>query len=315
MRSNLTMKQRVENYLNHKRYFGFQLKIEGQELNNFVNFCNKMQHQGSVTSELAIKWASSSKKASRLSWARRLEIIRCFAKYNKIIEPETQIPLRSIFGSAHKRPNPYIYSNKDIENLLDATKKLEPKNGLRPLSFYFLINLLASTGLRISEALRLTYDDVNLESGVITVRETKFYKSRYVPLHFTTKNLLKEYKKIVMKKIIIPKSKQFFILDGGSSLTIRKAQYAFQRLRVRLGWHKTHKNKLPRLYDFRHTFVCRRLIAWYEEGVNIDQMIPFLSTYLGHVKVSDTYWYITGIPELLKTATDKFEHFFNSNKG
>lgn len=315
MKKNITMQQRVENYLNHKRHFGFQLKAEGQELKNFVGFCNKIQHQGPLTIELAIAWASSSQKASRLSWARRLEIIRCFAKYNKTIEPETQIPLRAMFGPAHRRSNPYVYSDVDVERLLCATKELEPKNGLRPLSFYFLINLLASTGLRVSEALRLTYNDIDFQSAIITVRETKFYKSRYVPIHFTTVLLLKEYKKIVAQRVTLPRDKQFFILDEGIHLTARKAQYGFKCLRIMLGWDKIHKDRVPRLYDFRHTFVCRRLIAWYEEGVNIDQMIPFLSTYLGHVKVSDTYWYITGIPELLKIATSKFENFFNTKKG
>lgn len=315
MKTNITMQQRVENYLKHKRNFGFQLKTEGQELKNFINYCNKLQYQGPLTTEIAIAWASSSKKASRLSWARRLEIIRCFARYNKTIEPETQIPLKSIFGPAHRRPNPYIYSKEDIENLLCATKNLKPKNGIRPISFYVLINLLLSTGLRISEALNLTHEDVDLERKILTVRETKFYKSRYVPLHFTTVILLKEYKELIMRKTYPIKSKQFFILDKGMSLTLRKAEYGFQCLRIKLGWHKSHKDKMPRLYDFRHTFVCRRLITWYQEKVNVEQMIPFLSTYLGHVKVSDTYWYITGIPELLKIATDKFEHFFNSKKG
>ena len=309
MKSAITMKDRVENYLKYRRNLGFALLAEGGELMAFAKYADAKGHRGALTTELATEWASSSKRASRLSWARRLEIVRCFAKFCRTIEPNTQIPPKAMFGPAHRRITPHIYSEQEISDLLIATQQLHPIKGLRPITFQFLFCLLVSTGLRISEALRLSRKDVDLIHGVLTIRETKFYKSRYVPLHATAIHALQEYSLLRDKCKPAPHCDKFFILDNGRSINIRQAQYSFNCLRSILGWHKTHHKKMPRLYDFRHTFVCRRLIAWYEEGKDINQVIPFLSTYLGHVKVANTYWYITGIPKLMAIATKRFEKF------
>jgi integrase/recombinase XerD len=302
----MTMKKQVEIYLSNRRRLGFQLKIEGQELFAFAKYANKKGHKGHLTAAIAIEWASSSKKSSRLSWARRLEIIRCFAKYYYAFDPKTQIPPNHIFGSAHRRNTPYIYSMKEINHILKESLQLHSQYVLRPITYHYLFGLLACSGLRISEAVRLKNNDVDFTNSILTIRETKFYKSRYVPLHSTTIKALQEYTAIRDKKTC-SQSDAFFVLNDKLPVTTRKARYAFQIIRKKLGLNKSYKGRKPRIYDLRHTFVCHRLLAWYKEGKNIDQAIPFLSTYLGHVKVSDTYWYITGIPELMSIATKRFE--------
>jgi len=305
----LTLKNQIELYLNNKRRLGFQLKIEGHELLRFAKYADKKGHRGPLTTAIAIEWASSSKKGSRLSWARRLEILCCFAKYYYAFDPKTEIPPNRVFGPAHRRNTPYIYSAQEINDILTISLQLHAQYILRPITCHYLFGLLACSGLRISEAVRLNRSDVDLINGILTIRETKFYKSRYVPLHHTAVKALRKYVAIRDKKTC-SQNDAFFILNNKLPITTRKAEYAFKVIRKKLWPNRTYKGRRPRIYDLRHTFVCNRLLAWYKEGKNIDQVIPFLSTYIGHVKVSDTYWYITGIPELMSIATKRFEQFY-----
>lgn len=304
-----TMKHKVQEYLSYRRSLGFLLHIEGQQLLKFANYVDKKKHKGPLTEDIAIEWARSSKKLSRFTWARRLEPVRCFAKYCCIAEPDTQVPAKGIFGKAHRHNIPYIFSKYEIQRILDTTKYLVPENGLRPISFRYLFSLLYVTGLRISEALNLSPEDVDLTQGVLWVRQTKFNKSRLVPLHESTIQALKNY--CQQRNQYVPPSKlqAFFIIDDGKQITLRATEYAFLRIRNLLGLNVTSQGKMPRVYDFRHTFVCHRLLSWYEQGVDVHKVIPYLSTYLGHVKVTDTYWYVTGIPELMKIVSKRFKNY------
>ena len=306
------MKHRVQEYLIYRRSLGFLLHIEGKELLKFADYVDGKNYRGALTEDIAIEWAKLSKKASRLTWARRLEVVRCFAKYCCITEPDTQIPEKRIFGKSRHRQPPYIFSKFEVQQILDTTKYLIPENGLRPISFRYLFCLLYATGLRISEALNLSPEDVDLEKGLLKIRQTKFNKSRLVPLHKSTIKALSDYCNQRKKYLPSSKLRAFFIIDDGQTITLRAAEYAFLRIRNLLGWDSRSQGKLPRIYDLRHTFVCHRLLSWYEQGVDVHKVIPHLSAYLGHVKVSDTYWYITGIPELMKITSERFESYANN---
>lgn len=308
-----TMKQRVQEYLAYRRSLGFLLRIEGRELLKFADYVDNQNYCGPLTENIAIEWAKLSKKASRLTWARRLEIVRCFAKYCYITEPDTQIPAKGIFGKSRRRQAPYIFSKNEIQQILDTTHYLIPENGLRPVSFHYLFSLLYVTGLRISEALNLLPDDVDFKQGLLHIRQTKFNKSRLVPLHETTIKALSNYCKQRDKYTPLFKLRSFFIIDNGQPITLRAAEYAFLRIRNLLAWNaKSPAGKQPRVYDLRHTFVCHRLVDWYEQGIDVHHFIPHLSTYLGHVKVSDTYWYLTGIPQLMRIVSEQFNNYANT---
>ncbi len=255
---------------------------------------------------MALDWANASKRGSPLYRARRLEIVRGLAKYCALFEPDTEVPATKLLGPAHRRVTPHIYTDPELEQLLAAAAELTPDNGLRPATMRCLLGLLAATGLRISEALHLSLMDVDLVREVLTVRETKFRKSRYVPLHPSTTNALAEYARFRDRRLPLARGTAFFLSDGGQPFPYRHALYAFQRLRQRLGW-ENRAGRSPRLYDLRHTFACRRLLAWYQEGVDVNWALPLLSTYLGHGKVTDTYWYLTGIPALMAIAGERFE--------
>ncbi len=302
-----SMQERVESYLRARRSVGYTLHIEGAQLQRFARFADHRGHRGHITVDLAVAWAIDSRKSHQLGRARRLEVVRSLARYCIIFEHETEIPPSHLLGPTHRRLTPHIYSDREIDQLLDMANGLRPKQGLRPVTMHCLLGLLAATGLRISEALRLSRNDVNLHQGLLQVRKTKFRKSRYVPLHPMVCDVVSNYADFRDQRLPVVQNSAFFLLDDGHTLRYRQVLYAFHQIRVQLGWDASSCGRKPRLYDLRHTFVCRRLLAWYEEGVDVDRMMPLLSTYLGHAKVSDTYWYITGIPALMTIVAARFE--------
>ena len=313
MKRQKTMVTQVKEYIAYKRKLGFQLRRQASQLLNFAKYADESGHIGPVTTELILKWARLPKKASVHYQAERVVVVRGFAKYQAILCPKTEIPPSGILGAANYRTEPYIYSQQEISALLGACTQLRPINGLTPRTYATLFGLIACTGLRISEALKLSRDEVDLSNGVILITETKFRKSRLVPIDPSASKALGEYAKFRDQYHPIAKSKKFFLSKKGNSLPYHTVWYNFIKLREKLGWCAKGKRK-PTIQNMRHTFACRRLLLWYEQGVDINHAIYSLSTYLGHVKVRDTYWYLTGIPELFAIAVKKFEKFA-SRKG
>jgi integrase len=307
MKRNSPMVVLAQDYLGARRKLGFKLKIEGQQLLGFARFADGTHHTGPLTTELALRWAKLPQNAAPEYWSRRLGIIRRFAKYQLLFEPATEVPADGLLGPACRRPTPYIYTTEEIELLLQECAKLGPARGLRPRTFVTLFGLLAATGLRISEALRLTRKDVDLETGLLSVAETKFAKSRLVPLHATTTRELLKYGKHRDHRHPVPASDAFFVTELGTSLKYWRTVTLFSKLRDELAWRGPRP---PRIHDLRHTFAVMRILRWYREGADIDHKIAALSTYLGHVKVTDTYWYLTAVPELLAVASARYERQF-----
>lgn len=308
MKKSNKMKDRVEEYLAFRRALGVKLSIAGKQLQEFAQLADKLAPGKPLTLDLALRWAQLSRGDRPIGPARRLEVIRPFALFLRVIDPETEIPPRGFVGPAHRRLQPHIYREQEIRSLLEEASRLLPEGGLRPQTVRTYLGLLYSTGMRPNEPLRLVCDDVDLQAGTITIRETKFAKSRLIPLHSTVTQALRTYVRIRNQHIHKPENPSFFLLDDKGPLTYRKALTAFKRVRRKLGWPRNGKRP-PRLYDLRHTFVSGRLLAWYKEGVDVHTTIPALSTYLGHVKVTDTYWYVTGLPELMAIAGSRFEQF------
>jgi integrase len=215
----------------------------------------------------------------------------------------------------YRRRTPHIYSDEELGALLAAARRLRPSTGLTPHTYATLFGLLACTGLRVSEALRLTRDDVDWGRGLLAVRQTKFRKSRLVPLHPSTLGVLREYADRRDRFHPCPTADAFFLTRRGTRVPLSSVQVTFWKLRKRLSWATGRGPGKPRIHDLRHTFACRRLQRWYEEGVDVDHVITALSTYLGHTSVRDTYWYLTGTPELLRLATARFERFAASASG
>ncbi len=182
-----------------------------------------------------------------------------------------------------------------------------PRGGLNPRTYVTFFSLLVSTGLRLSEACHLTCSDVDLDRGLLTIREGKFRKSRWVPLHPSTTLALTRYAAYRDAAVRDDHSGFFFRTKHVSRLTPAAVEKAFARIRRRLGWSAEGRARRPRLHDCRHTFTVRRVLRWYDEGADVGQKILALSNYLGHAKVTDTYWYLTGVAELMAIASQRFE--------
>lgn len=290
---------------------GYQIKIESEELRRFAKFARENNHQGSLTIDLALNWASEKPHYTRWYRARRLETVHTFAKYAFAIDGNTQVPPTGVFGKCHGRVVPYIFSNDEVILLMDQAKKLLSPDGLRAKAITTAIGLLWATGMRVCELCKLLRNDIDFDKMEIHIRDTKFHKERYIPIHKTVITALKQYASFRDNLFPNSDSSYFFLTTGGQILKSRHLECSFKVLRQYLlpNGKNCWDRRAPRLYDLRHTFACNTIIRWYKEGVDINHNILLLSTYLGHVKPSDTYWYLTGAPELLAIATKKFENF------
>lgn len=302
-----TMASRVESYLIQRRRAGFALEIEGAQLGRFAHFADHAGHQGPLTIKLQVQWATASRRPRPLTAARRIEVLRPFARYCQQFDPATEIPPRDLFGRAHRRLTPHVFTDDELRSLLAACVHLYPPDGLRGATCATIFGLIAATGLRISEATGLQRADVDLDRGRLHIRNAKFGKSRWAPLHPTTTRALQRYAQQRDRDPLAADREAFFAFDYGRPVSTQRIEYAFQLLRHRLKWRARGDHPAPRIHDLRHSFVCRRLERWYAEGLDIDRHILALSTYVGHTKVTDTYWYVTATPELLAIAARRFE--------
>jgi integrase len=314
MKHTTTMVSLVEDYLASRRQLGFALKIPGEQLLAFARFTDKAGHRGPITYELAVRWAQASKRHTRLTYAHRIQTLRPFLKYRSQFDPGTAILPQSPFGSTHRRLVPHIYTDDEITALLQATNNLLPADGLRPMTYRTLFGLLTATGLRISEVLHLQPQDVDFVHGLLTVRQTKFRKSRLVPLHPTTVAALKHYAEVQQHKLGRQKTEAFFVSDRGKPLPYSTVCSTFVKLRLRLDWIGRGGYALPRIHDIRHTFISRSLLDSYHRNQLPDQVVDTLSTYVGHAKVTDTYWYVSATPELMAVAAQRFAGFIEGGR-
>jgi integrase/recombinase XerD len=299
----------VNQYVARRQELGFRMETEQRELVRFAAYAAKSFQTGPLTRELFLDWIQTIPSASRPYQARRLATLRSFAKYMAIYEPATEIPPARLFGKTASRSEPHIYTKQELLQLFGFCEQLKSAGGLRAKTYRLLFGLLAVTGMRVSEALKLNDNDVDLENGVITVRDTKFRKSRLLPLHLSTTKVLRQYVRARERYLPLGRSEAFLLSEKGTRLPCRTVQGFFRTARQKLGWDNRSRKRLPRIHDMRHSFACCRILRWYQAGLDVEQLIPALSTYLGHAKVSDTYWYLTGIPAIFRLAAKRFERY------
>jgi integrase len=320
MSAQLSLQARVEQYLAERRRGGFELSTVGYALASFARHVQAAGHHGPLTVDLMAAWARQAKSGhgDRATSARRLKMLRPFARWLRQFEPATEVPAEAVFGAVPGRMTPHVYREPEIVELLAAARQIGP-SGLRPLVMESLFGLIACTGLRISEALGLLDADVDLLAGELTIRHSKFGKSRLVPLHPSAVQALARYRTQRARHVRSSPESPFFVSSRGRLLGQpvgdRQAHRIFNDLRRRLGWVDRGSHGTPRIHDLRHSFAVRRLVLWHEQGVDMSQRMLALSTYLGHVKVSNTYWYLTGVPELMGLIGQRFERFVHPWEG
>lgn len=307
----MSLSQELQRYLKVRRNLGYDLSTSERVLKQFVSFM-EAKKETHISSELFLQWKQVFGKAAQSTWAHRLGMVRLFALWLHSFDPRHDIPPQSLIPGRYRRKQPYIYSEDEICRIIEAARRLPSKNGLRAITYPAFLGLVSVTGLRISEAISLNDEDVDLENGLIMVYNGKNRTQRILPVTECTKGYLKEYSR-KRDRLLGRPPKPFFVSDEGVRLTDCSVRYNFalvcQLVGLRTG-QRFHRHGVgPRIHDLRHTFAVRVMMNWYKQGKDIDQEMLKLVNYLGHQKISHTYWYIEAIPELLALASLRVESY------
>lgn len=308
------LRQAARRYLEMRRALGFKLHDSGRDLLSFVAFMAQ-QHAPCMTTSLALTWATQHQEAHSRAWAaQRLSAVRGFARYRSASDPRTEIPPAGLLPFHPQRARPYLYSDRELEQLLHATLDLplSPRHrrlcALLPWTYHCLFGLLAVTGLRLGEARNLELRDVDLDAGVLTVRGAKYGKDRLVPLHPSTCWVLADYlERRARHWADRPVSTYVFVSSRGNRLDNSSVHRAFYAVSRRIGLRAADAHHGPRLHDLRHRFATTTLVHWYRSDQDPERRLPLLSAFLGHVHVADTQWYLNASPELMREAMARLE--------
>ncbi|MDA8400395.1 MAG: tyrosine-type recombinase/integrase [Candidatus Dormibacteria bacterium] len=295
------LRHHSEDYLNLRRALGYKLVGEGQLLAGFVTFCEQAG-AAAVTTDLATAWTTSV-AGSAPYLARRMRVTRCFARYLHSLDQSAEVPPAGLFPAGKHRPVPYIYSDDDVLALMAAARTLKPL--LRAVTLETLIGLLAATGMRVSEAMALERDDVDWSNRLLTVRNSKYNKSREILVHLSTLDVLRAYSDERDRLASSHCAPSLFVSSRTTQLSHATVQPTFRELIRRAGLEQPPLSPQPKLHGLRHTFAVNTLLDWYRDGDDVAVRMPLLSTYLGHVDPAATYWYLSAVPELLALAAQR----------
>jgi integrase/recombinase XerD len=294
--------QRLEDYLAMRRALGFKLKTHGLLLEQFVAYLDGLG-KTVITVELALTWATQPVHAAAAYWVDRLGAVRVFARHMASLDPRTEIPPMRLLPRASDRAVPYLYSDTEIAALLNATAQIPTP--LVAATYRCLLGLLAVTGMRVSEAINLVRDDIDFDEGVLLVRNSKFGKSRELALHPSTVAALHKYAAARDSLCRRPATNAWFVSVRGTPLVYSNVRLKFLELAQHAGLTPRSDRDRHRIHDLRHAFAVSTLLTWYRTGVDVQAKLPLLSTYLGHTNPENTYWYLTGMPELMQLVAQR----------
>ncbi len=301
------LEARLTTYLALRKGLGIPLGADSTVLANFVKFVGGQETTGAVTTKMVFDWLDArNDRQHRPIASRRLSLVRQFLLHLSAAFPETQVPEVRLVAT-YRRPKPFIFTPDEIERLLQCAAELRPGD-FRSVVLHTILGLIVATGLRASEALGLDRSDVMPRSApeTLLIRDTKFHKTRIVPLHPSTAQQLRVYAGHRELLGFGLQTAAFFVSSHGRRLSHAALSDSFH-LSVRAADIKPHDGtKMPTLHSLRHTFVVSRLRRWHEEGLDVEARLAHLATYLGHVDFRETYWYMTATPELLGAAATGF---------
>jgi integrase len=295
----------LSDYLATRRALGFKLERRGTVMAQFVSYLDSIGATV-ITIDAALVWATQPVGAHAYWWSARLDAARLFAKYMINIDPATQVPPPGLLPTHNPRATPFIYAPGDVSALMDAAQK-STKVALIAATYRTLIGLLAVTGMRVGEAINLDRDDVDIDDGVLVVRQSKHGKSRELVLHSSTVAALKQYAALRDRVHRLTWTRAWFVSSNGSRLIYNSVHHRFHQLTQAAGLAPRSATCRPRIHDLRHSFAVNTLLGWYQAGLDVPARLPLLSTYLGHVSPSNTYWYLTGTPELMRLVAERLE--------
>jgi integrase len=298
------LRQALADYLLIRRALGYKLERAGKLLPQFLDYLERIGAD-TVTTERALAWATLPAGGSGRWWAFRLSMVRGFAAYLQTLEPATEVPPKDLLAGRPPRATPYLYSDEEIAALLAAAGTL--RFPLRVATYRTLIGLLAVTGMRVGEAIRLDRGDLDFAHELLVVRDSKFGKSRELPLHPSTIRALHDYLRLRDRLQPPPSVPALFISPAGTRLLYCNVHATFRQLRSRAGLQPRSASCRPRIHDLRHSFAIRTLLDGYHDDGDVKPRLSLLATYLGHVNPDSTYWYLSAAPELLALAGQRLE--------
>jgi integrase/recombinase XerD len=298
------LRARAEEYLAMRRALGFGLTTQGRHLMSFVRFCED-RGATTVTTDLAVEWATTTASDHEAYQARRLDVVRIFARHLQPLDPAAEVPPEDVLDRRQWRVPPYLYSPQEVSALMSAARMLRP--AFRAMTWRTLIGLLAVTGMRQGEACRLDRGDVDLNAETVTISDSKFGKSRMVFLHPTAAAALRAYDRARDEAFPDPEAGTFLVNTRGRPLDGHNLPHTFAPLAIAAGIQAPPGQRAPRLHDLRHVFTVSTLLDWYRDGGDVQSRLPVLSTWLGHIDPKSTYWYLSAVPELLALAAGRLE--------
>jgi integrase/recombinase XerD len=298
------LRQPLADYLRIRRALGYKLERAEKLLHQYLDHIDRLGEER-VTIANAVAWATLPAASSGHWWAFRISVVRGFASYLHALDEAHEVPPADLFPNRVHRAVPYLYTHEEVAALMAAAGSL--RFPLRQATYRTLIGLLSVTGMRVGEAIRLDGSDVDLAHGVLTVRQSKFGKTRELPLHGSTVGALRAYLRLRDRLCPAPVGDAVLISPAGTRLLYTNVCATFLNLVDRAGLPRPVAGRRPRLHDLRHTFAVCTLLDWYRAGLDVQPRLPLLSTYLGHVHPKDTYWYLEAAPELLQIAAERLE--------
>jgi integrase len=305
------LRQALADYLRIRRALGYKLERAGKLLPQFVDYLEQIEAD-TVTAERALAWATLPARGSRRWWAFRLSMVRGFAAYLHSLDPAHQVPPADLLPCRSRRATPYLYSDEEIAALLAAAGTLRFR--LRVATYRMLIGLLAVTGMRVGEAIRLDRGDLDFAHELLVVSDSKFGKSREIALHPSTIRALRDYLRLRDRLQSPPSTPALFISPAGTRLLYCNVHATFRQLRRRAGLQPRSASCRPRIHDLRHTFAIRTLLDGYRNDGDVQPGLSLLATYLGHVHPDSTYWYLSAAPELLALAGQRLERHLGARR-
>jgi len=301
------LRKALRDYLAMRRGLGVKLERSGQWLEDFVSFMER-RDADHINSSLALAWAQRPTTAQPFHWALRLGAVRGFARFMCSFDPRTEVPPSDLLPYRYHRKPPHIYTDEELRRILTGALQLWPPSSIRPRTYYTLFGLLIVTGLRSGEAISLELRDVDLQQCLLTVRGGKCGKDRLVPFHSSTRDVLADYRQRRAHLLAGRREDNFFVTRKGTRLSKRGVYNTFERLTRKIGLRGAPSGRRPpRMHDFRHRLATMTLVRLYRSGKEPERYLPTLSTFLGHVKPSDTFWYLQQHPELMKQAMRRLE--------
>lgn len=294
--------QKVADYLSLRRSLGYKLQRAEKLLTQFIGYL-EAAGADTVTTETALAWARLPANASGNWWAHRLSVVRSFAAWLHTIDPTAEVPPPDLLPCQTHRARPYLYSEQQIAALLDAATGL--RSPLRVATYQTLISLLAVTGMRVGEAIRLDTGDLDQAAGALVIRRAKYGKTRELPLHPTTVQALRGYLRRRDRHQPPARTPALFISPAGTRLLYCNVHWTFHRLTQQAGLSPRSGSCRPRIHDLRHSFAVGTLLDAYRNGQDVQRQLTLLSTYLGHINPAGTYWYLSAAPELMTLAAQR----------